>query len=127
MPGDCVLDVVVVNTQTLGFDNKLLDFVLEETGFFGFGGGGALGDNRSGTGTDFQKAGVDKARDDLVRRVGIDFEFSAQDADRGEIVAGAEPAGDDGSCGGVDNLLVKRRAGSEIDMKRDHGGSRRVP
>lgn len=118
--GDCILDVAMVNAETFRFDYKLLDFVPEEIGFFGFGGGRALGDNGSGTGTDFEKAGVHKAGDDLVRCVGIDFEFAAEDADRRKIVAGTESAGDDGFRGSVDDSLVKRRARSEVDVERDH-------
>jgi len=118
--GDCVPDVVVVNAESLGFNNNLLDFVLEETGFFGFGGGGALGDNRGGTGTDFEKAGIDKAGNDLMCCVRVDFEVAAEDADRRKIVARTEPTGDDGFCGGIDNLLVKGRAGSEVDVEGDH-------
>ena len=80
-----------------------------------------LGDNGSRTGADLEKAGVDKARYHLVRCVGIDFEFATEGADRRKIVTGTKLASDDGFCGRVDNLLVKRRAGSEIDVKRDHG------
>jgi len=119
--GGGVLDVVEVNVETFGFDNKLLDFVLEEIGFFSFRGSGTPGDSRSRTGTDFEKASIDKAGDDLVCCVRIDFEFPAEDADRRKIVAGTEPTGDDGFCGGVDNLLVKGRAGSEVDAEGDHG------
>jgi len=121
VPGDCLLDVVAVNAETFSFDNKLLDFVPEEIGFFGFGGGGVLRDNGSRAGTDLEKAGVDKARYHLVRCVGIDFEFATEDSDRRKIVTGTKLAGDDGLCGRVDNLLVTRRPGSEIDVKRDHG------
>ena len=117
---DGILDVVELDAKTFGFDNKLLDLVLQEIRFLGFAGGGTLSDNRSRTGTDFKKAGVDKARDDLVRCVGIDFELTAEDADRRKIVAGTQPTGDDGFCCGVDNLLVKRRTGSEVDVERDH-------
>jgi hypothetical protein len=115
-----ILEVAELDAETFGFDNKLLEFVLEEIGFFGSAGGGTLGNYGSRTGTDFKKAGIDKASDDLVCRVGIDFELAAEDADRRKIVAGTEPTGDDGFCGGVDNLLVKRRAGDEVDVKRDH-------
>ena len=109
------MDVVEVNVETFGFDNKLLDFV------FSFGGSGTPGDSRSRTGTDFEKASIDKAGDNLVCCVRIDFEFPAEDADRRKIVAGTESTGDDGFCGGVDNLLVKGRAGSEVDVEGDHG------
>ena len=115
-----IAGVAELDAETFGFDNKLLDFVLQEIRFLGFAGGGKLSDNRSRTEADFKTAGVDKAGHDLVRCVGIDFEFTAEDADRRKIVAGTKPTGDDGFCGGVDNLLVKRRTGSEVDVERDH-------
>jgi hypothetical protein len=120
--GDGVKNVIQVDAETFGFHNELLEFVLEEIGFFGFSRGGALGDKRSGTRMDLEKSGVDEARDDLVSGVGIDFEFATEDADRRKIVAGTELAGDDGFRGSVDDLLVKRRARSKVDVERDHLG-----
>jgi hypothetical protein len=116
---DGVLYVVQVNAKTFSFDNKLLEFVPEKVGSLGFGGGGALGDNSRGTRTDFEKSRLNEGGDHFVRCVGIDFEFATEGADRGKIVAGAKLAGDDGSRGGVHNLFVKGRAGSEADVEGD--------
>lgn len=124
MSCDGILDVAELNAEAFGFDNKFLDFVPEEIGFFGLGGGWALSNNRRRAGTDFENASIDKAGDDLVRCGGIDFEFAAEDTDRRKVVAGTQPTGDDGSCGGVDNLFVKGRAGSEVDVE---GYQCRVP
>lgn len=112
MLSDGILKAVDVDAQALRLDNKLLDFVLKELGFFGFGRGREFGDDRSGTGTDFEKSGGDKAGDDFVCGVGVDFEFAAEGANRGKIVARTELTGDDSLSGGVDNLLVERRAGN---------------
>jgi len=121
MSGDGILDVAVVNTETFSFDNELLDLVLEEIGFFGSGGSREGGDNGSRTCTDFEKTGIDEASDDLVSRVGIDFQFAAEGADGRKIVTGTQLTRDDGLCGCVDDLLVKRGAGSEVNVERDHG------
>ena len=67
MSGDSSLDIVKFNVETLRFDNKLFDFVLEEVGFLVFCRGRAIGNNRSGTLTDFQQAHIDQAGYDLVR------------------------------------------------------------
>jgi hypothetical protein len=120
MLGDGFLHVGEVDTETLGFDDEFFEFVVEEIGFFGFGGGGALGDNGSGAWTNFEEAGVDETGDDFVGRVGIDFELFAEDADGGKFVTGEELAGDDGFGGGVDNLLVDGGAGFEVHMEGDH-------
>ena len=55
-----------------------------------------------------------------MRGVRIDFEFAAEDTDRRKIVARTESARDDGFGGSVDDLLVQRRARSEIDVERNH-------
>jgi hypothetical protein len=117
---DGVLDVVEVDAKTFSFDHKLLEFVLKEISFFGFGRSWELGDNSRRTRTDLEKARVDKTGDDFVRRVGIDLEFAAEDTDRRKIVAWTELARDDGLCRGVHDLLVERRAGSEVDVEGDH-------
>lgn len=54
-----------------------------------------------------------------MRRVGINFEFAAECPYGRKIVAGTKLARDDRSCRGVDNLLVKGRAGSELDVERN--------
>src|SRR5690349_8175042 len=121
MFGDGDLYVLEVNPQTFRFHNKLLDFVLEEIAFFGFGRGGNPGHNRSGTYADFKQPGVNQRSKYLVRCVRIDFEFATQGPHRREVIPGPQSAGDDGSCGGVDNLFVKGSAGDELDVKRNHG------
>ena len=121
MLGDGIMKAADVDAQALRFDNKLLDFVLEEVSFFGFGRGREFGDDRSRTGTDFKKSGGDKAGDYFVCGVGVDFEFAAEGANRRKVVARTELTGDDSLCGGVDNLLVQGRAGNEVYVERDHG------
>ena len=120
MSGDGPMDIVKFNAETFRFDNKLFDFVLEEVGFLVFCRGRAIGNNRSGALTDFQQARIDEAGYDLVRGVRIDFEFAAEDADRRKIVTRTESATHDGFGGSVDDLLVQRRARSELDVERNH-------
>lgn len=120
MPGDGFLNVLQVDTETLGFNNKLFEFVTEQIGFFRARGGGTNGDNWSGATANFEESGVDETGNDFVSRVGIDFEFAAESADRRKLVARAELAGDDGLSSSVDNLLVERGAGSEVHVKGQH-------
>ncbi len=58
-----------------------------------------------------------------MRGVRIDFEFAAEDTDRRKIVARTESARDDGLGGSVDDLLVQRRARSEVDVERNVQGA----
>jgi hypothetical protein len=118
--GDSFLHVRKIDTEALGFDDEFLDLLAEEIGFFGFGGGGTLGDNGDGAGANFEEARVNEAGDDFVGGVGVDFELAAECADRGKFVTGAELTGDDGFRGGVDDLLVEGDAGLEIHVERDH-------
>jgi hypothetical protein len=117
---DGLLQVLELDTETLGFDNELFKFVLEEIGFFGFGGGRALGDHGNGAWANFEQTGVDETGYDFVGGIGVDFEFPAERADGGKFVAGAELARDNGFGGGVDDLLVEREARGEVDVERDH-------
>ena len=117
---DGVLHILKIDAEALAFDDEFLELLPEKIGFFGFGGGRALGDKGSGAGTNFEKAGVNEAGDDFMGGVGIDFELSAESADGGKFVAGTELAGDDGFRGSVDDLLVDGSAGFEVHVERDH-------
>ena len=54
MSGDGPLDIVKFNAETFGFYNEVFHFALEEVGFLIFAWGRAIGNNRSGTLTDFE-------------------------------------------------------------------------
>lgn len=120
MFGDGVLHILKIDTEALGFDDELLELVLEEIGFFGPGGGGPSRDNGSRTRTNLEETGVDEAGDNFVGGVGIDFEFAAESSDGWKLVSGAKLAANDGFGGGVDNLLVDGRTRGEIDVERNH-------
>ena len=115
------LHVAQVDTKAFGFDDEFFEVLLEEFSFFGLCRGGRRGDYGDGSGAEFEETGVGKAGDDFVGGVGIDFQVFAESPNGGKFVAGTQLTGDDGFGGGVDDLLVNRPAGFEVDMEREHG------
>ena len=103
-------------------DHEFFNLAAQQLGAFGFGGFRGFGDDGANSSAVFQQAFSQQLRDDLVRGVGIDFEFFAERADGGERVAGSHLARDHGLLGGVDHLLKERDARPELDTEGDHKG-----
>jgi hypothetical protein len=118
--GDGFLHVLKIDAEALALHDEFLELLFEEVCSFGFTGRRALGDNGDRTGANFEEARFGETSDYFVSGVGIDFELSAEGADRRKFVARTELAGDDGLGGGVDNLLVDGSAGLEFHVKRNH-------
>ena len=123
MLGDAGEDAVAGDAEALGFNDEFLDLAAEELGALFAGGVGEGGDDIADAGAGFEEAVADELGDDLVGGVGVDLEFAAKGADRGEGVAREELARDHRLLRGVDDLLEERDARPEVDSEWNHSST----
>ncbi len=120
MVGDSFENVFAAQAEVFGFDYQRLDLPLQQLTAGAQSGALRRSDHGADSGMRFQKAFGEQRGDDLVRGVGVDMLFAAEDSHRRKGVSRAELAGDDRTLGCVDDLLEDRNAGPKLDVEGRH-------
>ena len=94
-----------VHSNSLGLHDELFDFMLEQSLLVPRSRSRRFCHDRSQAGPDFKEALVDQVLNNLVCRVGMDFQICSQRAHGREWLARKEFAADESFGCGVDDLI----------------------
>jgi hypothetical protein len=108
MLSDRRCNIIEGQTQSLGFDYELLQFLLEQVAALGGSRAHALRHYCADSGMNFEYAFRHQVRDHLMSCIGIDLQSLAEFSHGRKHVADAHLAGDHGLLSGIHDLLVKR-------------------
>jgi len=120
MFGDGFEDLFAAQAEVFGFDHQGFDLPLQQLAAGAQGGTLRRGDHCADSGVRFEKAFGKQRGNDLVRGVGVDVLFAAEDSHRRKGVSRAELAGYDRTLGRVDYLLEYGNAGPKLDAEWCH-------
>ena len=120
MVGDSFENVFAAQAEVLGLDPQLLALPLQQLTAGAQSGALRRGDHGADSGVRFEETFGKQRRDDLVRGVGVDVVFAAENSHRRKGVSRAELAGYDRALGCVDDLLEDWNAGSKLDVEWCH-------
>src|ERR1700688_527431 len=112
--------VIEGQTQPLGFDYQLLQFLMQQLAAFGCSRARALRHHCADAGANLEYTFRFQVRDHLMSCIGIDLEGFAEFAHRGKRVAGAQLARDHSPLSGIHDLLVKRNTWLEPHTEWNH-------
>ena len=119
MFGDPLVDLVQLEAEFLGLNDKLFQFPFEQVPPFGARRDRRIRNHGTQPGPHFEQPLVDQVRDDFVRGVGVDPQSLAQGANRRKRIAWPNLSRDQSLLGGINNLLGDRNARLQRDAERD--------
>ena len=117
---DGVDDVLQLDTDAQGFDDQLLDFVLQQPLAVAGAGRRPRGHDRADAGLHLEPAFLNQMLNDLVRRVGMDLQLGRERADRGKGLAGLKLAADKRLGRGEDDLVEDGLPGPKREPEQCH-------
>jgi len=113
-------DGLAGETEELGFDDERLNLTGEQVATGALRCARQSGDDGADAGVRLEELFGEQSSNDFGGGVGIDVGFAAERANGGKWVSGPQLTGDDGTLGGVNNLVRDGNARAKLDAERNH-------